>query len=355
MTNKAVSKKKRRKESLEEVRDHLPQYFEQFVEWARNNLKIIGILLAALILIVILGGTWYNYRQEKVQQALALEAEAMELHETAQSEDMSQAQKSEAEGQEEAEEQTSNEAPYQEAREKYLELIETYPDTESAARAVYMLGSIDYEIGNYEKAQDAFTSYLEKNPEGPLAIEAELSLAYIAEQQGNHQEAIEKFQRVESKMSSTRKAEAQLAIGRNYEALQQIENAVSTYQAIVDSNTAFSWKDQARERLDLLQPEDVTAEVPAAEASPEDREVQQPAPDATAESQDEEQAAASEPDQETVPASAEIPPEPAAEKHPPAASPTVSEPEPTPEPVAEEEPVEVPTPDTTEEPASAEE
>jgi tetratricopeptide (TPR) repeat protein len=138
-----------------------------------------------------------------------------------------------------------------------------------------MMGSIEYELGNYEKAWEHFSSYSQKYPKGPLSIEAEKSLGYILEQQGKHQDAIEKFKSLEDKISSTRKAEIQLAIARNYEVLQNVDEAVTTYQVIVDSNTTFSWKDKARERLAILRPEKVTPSAETPEETPAAEEQQE--------------------------------------------------------------------------------
>ena len=58
---------------------------------------------------------------------------------------------------------------------------------------------------------------------------------------------------LEKNASSAQKVELLLAIARNYEALEELEQAVATYQRIVDSSTSFSLKNKAIERLAILQ------------------------------------------------------------------------------------------------------
>ena len=95
-------------------------------------------------------------------------------------------------------------------------------------------------------------------------------------QQQKFQEALDAFKKLEGKASAGRQTEIQLAIARNYEALKDIENAKAIYQKIVDSNTAASLKNKAKDRLEILDAQQKVAlgavtpapqETPAAEAT----------------------------------------------------------------------------------------
>jgi tetratricopeptide (TPR) repeat protein len=109
-------------------------------------------------------------------------------------------------------------------------------------------------LGNYEKANEYFETYIKKYPKGDLRFQAEKDIGYIFEQQGEYQKAIEQFKSIETKVPSTMKSQLLLAIGRNHENLEQLDNAVEMYQSIIDSNTSVSWKDKAKERLEILRP-----------------------------------------------------------------------------------------------------
>ncbi len=284
MATKPSSKRGTHKGSVVDRGGQLPLYIERIQHWIFDNLKIIGIIAAAVVLGVVIGIIWNNYQKAKMQKTLALEAKAFKLHSTIQAERNSNALDS---GKNDDAAKTGH--PYQEVLNLYQELIEEYPGSKSASRALYMMGSVEYEIGNYDKAQEYFSTYRQQYPQGAMLTESEKSLGYILAQQGKYQKAIEAFKRVEDKMSSTRKAEIQLAIGRNYEALNNVAEAVTVYQKIVDSNTAFSWKNSARERLDILQPKKEIS--PPAETSEGSSSASEEEKERTSEGTDDEEAA----------------------------------------------------------------
>ena len=136
-------------------------------------------------------------------------------------------------------------------------------------------------------------------------MQAEESLGYIHEQQQDYQKALETFKSLEAKVSESKKPAILLAIGRNYESLEQPEEAISIYQQVIDSNTSFSLKNTAKERLDILQAALTTApqEDTAATTSEEPPAQEQPASEEA--SQEEAQPTAPEQESEEQPASEE--------------------------------------------------
>ncbi len=248
----------------------------KIIEWIMSNLKIIGMVAGVIVIVIVITMSWLSYQKGKDSKALALEAKAFDLHQNAQT----QAAQESSDSTPDETPQAGN--PYQETIETYLELIEQYPGTKSAERALYLLGSIEYERENYEKAQEYFSTYMTKYPKGELQTHAEKSIGYILEQQAKHQQAIDQFKRLEAKISTTDKAEVQLAIGRNYEVLQQFDEAVSVYQEIIDSNTSALWKNTAKERLDILRPPKETPVTETAKETPaEVKESEKPAVEET--------------------------------------------------------------------------
>ncbi|MBD3305110.1 tetratricopeptide repeat protein [candidate division KSB3 bacterium] len=249
MAAKSSSRKSKQKEH--HLTEQLTEHFHiRATNWIATHLKHIGITIGVILVILLIAFLWISYQQRQQEKALALEGEAFQLHQK-----VREAQTTAANT-----ETTDDDAPqpadnlYQEVLEAYQILIDLYPDTESARRALYICGSIEYQQENYEQAQEYFSTYLEQYPEGNLVTQAEESLAYILEQQGKYQQAIERFKQLQDRVDASRQSEILLAIARNYEALEQLDDAIATYQQIVDSNTSFAWKNQARERLELLQP-----------------------------------------------------------------------------------------------------
>lgn len=219
---------------------------EKILNWILENLKMIGIVAGVILLIVIIGLSWRAYRTGMTEKALTLEGRAFTLHQEVQAELASTDQQGDSET------PPDPEKAYQEVIDLYQEILDQYPGTRSAARAYYLLGSIAFQQGQYAEAQEYFTTYLDKYSEGALTVQAEESLGYIQEQQQNYQQALDTFKTLEAKAPESKKPSILLAIGRNYEALEQPEDAMDIYQQVIDSNTSFSLKNTAKERLDIL-------------------------------------------------------------------------------------------------------
>lgn len=266
MAHKSPSKKERRKNQNLGVKEQQIRHAGmKILDWILGNLKIIAVIAGMIVIAIAISVGWIFYQKKINNKALALEAKTFKLHATAQSEAVSNSSDSAADDAAQA----GN--PYQEALELYQEIIEQYPGTESANRALYLTGSIEYELGNYEQAGEYFSTYIEKYPKGSLLIQAQENIGYIFEQQGKYQQALEQFRNLEAKIPQAKKAQILLAIGRNYETLENVDEAISTYQQIVDSSTSFSWKNKAKERLDILKagketpPAETAQEIPAEE------------------------------------------------------------------------------------------
>ncbi|GAK54816.1 TPR repeat protein [Candidatus Vecturithrix granuli] len=282
---------------------------EKLFNWIVANVKTIGIIVGVVALIVIIGISWRAYQKGVTEKALTLEGKAFKLHQKIQTELASKNQETASETPSDAQN------PYQEVIVLYQEIIDQYSGTPSAGRAQYLLGSIAYQRGNYDEAKMLFSAYLKAYAQGTLAVQAEESIGYIFEQQKDFQQALNTFKRLETRVSDTRKPAILLAIARNYEALGQTEQAITTYQSVVDSNTSFSLKNTAKERLDILQTAQRQPQIvaPAATQEPAVAPSEQPASEASPVSQPEPQA------QETQPATSNqsVSEEPSAESQQP--------------------------------------
>ena len=241
-------------------------------EWIMVHLKLIGMVAGGLALLVIILVSVLNYQQTLNAKAITFEGKAIKLHTEAQEKlqtPASDTSKTDV---------SSPTNPYQDAIAAYQELIENYSGTESGARALFVLGSIQYELKNYDQAKQYFSQYLTKYPKGQLALNAEESLGYVFEQQQAYQQALDAFKRLENTVPATRKVEILLATARNYEALKQTELAIAAYKQIVDADTSSSLKNQAKERLELLQP---TEAAPVETAKPAAAAAASPQPETT--------------------------------------------------------------------------
>lgn len=237
-----IPSKKKHPNVEEQVKKSLSHIINDFI---LANLKLIGIVIAVIIVIAAGWMGWNSYAKSLHDKALALEAEAFRLTE-------------------EINEAADDEEPkhsWEDVQALYQQLLDEYPRTPSAERALIQSGNLYYAHEQYAEAQQQFDAYLSTYPEGQLRYQAIQSLGYIYEQQGDYQQALVTFQDAEANAPDSQKAAVWLAIARNQENLGQTDQALATYQRVLDDeDVASGWKDMATERLNLLNP------APAADA-----------------------------------------------------------------------------------------
>lgn len=239
------------------TQEHLQQTVIEIVhDFFLNNWKIIGLVVVLIVAVAAAWGGWKNYQKQRAEDALLLESEAMELYETV----ISAQTRADDAGEPADEAETEDEPTYEDVLALYQQILDQHAGTNSAERALFFSGSLEYHQGHYDAARQHFETYITQYPRGELVAQAKESLAYVYEQQGEYQRALEQLQSIDHpNLSASKQSQIRLAIGRNYENLQQKEKAIETYQHILDSNTSGSWKNMARERLDILQPPTATA------------------------------------------------------------------------------------------------
>ncbi len=230
-----TSSKKKNVNLEEQVKKSFSHILNDFI---LANLKLIGIVIVVIIVIVagLLG--WNSYARGLNEKAMVLEAEAFSLFEK---------MNATTDGEE-------SKPSWEDVLALYQKLLNDYPGSDSAERVLALSGDLYYTHEQYADAQKQFSAYLSKYPKGQLRNQAEESLGYVYEQQGDYQQALVTFKQAEANAPASRKSALLLAIGRNYENLGQADQAVETYQRLLDSNTSSSWKDKAQERLAILKP-----------------------------------------------------------------------------------------------------
>ena len=289
MANTSSSKQDRHSKSHEQdLKAQLlnQPFIHKVTDWAMQNLKIIGIVVGVVILAIIIGNIMLNYQKGQAQKAATLEGKAIQLHQEA---------KDAASSASEEEDFEKADKLYEETIASYKQLLDDFSGSESAERALFLLGSLEYDRENYTEAREYFSTYLKKHAEGKLALNAKESLAYVFEQEGEYQKAIESFKELEKSVGDAKKADIQLALARNYRSLDQKDEAAKIYQAIIDSSTSAAVKEQATEALAIVQSDQefppppkeedaapVEETQPDAEAAPETRPVEETQPDAEA-------------------------------------------------------------------------
>jgi tetratricopeptide (TPR) repeat protein len=105
-------------------------------------------------------------------------------------------------------------------------------DAGPSHEALYMLGELAYESGDYAKAKEAFTELRERHEDSPFVPDAVEGLGFIAEAEGNYVDAKAHYQDVmDSWPDSFAAKRQQLNIGRCEEAIGNPEAAIEAYRA----------------------------------------------------------------------------------------------------------------------------
>ncbi|WP_244545684.1 tetratricopeptide repeat protein [Fodinibius roseus] len=165
-----------------------------------------------------------------------------------------------------------NTGNYSQAVEEFQTVINKYPGTSWAARAQYNIGDTYYNAGDYDKAIEAYKEVMEKYPESDYIIEAANGIEYaqlsagntdasssvledfleenpqtsMADrlrfrkgdklmQSGDYEGAIEEFQQyIRITNNQDLLPDAHFNLADAYEQTDQLDQAVSTYQTIVE-------------------------------------------------------------------------------------------------------------------------
>lgn len=96
---------------------------------------------------------------------------------------------------------------YEEARRRYRELANLFPETEWGERALFEVGNLYFtrgaaQPGSAQKAIDVWTEFLKRFPQSRLAVDAEFGIANCLEELERWDEALAKFQSLESRYPS---------------------------------------------------------------------------------------------------------------------------------------------------------
>lgn len=83
---------------------------------------------------------------------------------------------------------------YVEARAKFHEFIDRYPNDQLAGNAQYWIGETYYSVDDMKNAMQSFEDVLTKFPKSHKIPDAMLKIGYVQEKQGKKQEAIATFQ-----------------------------------------------------------------------------------------------------------------------------------------------------------------
>ena len=201
------------------------------ITWSRDNMRfVLGALGGVALIIVIVAGV-FAFRAQKEARARALYGEAIALYPEAPS------------GKDAA-------GAYKAVAAKLEEVKNRYGSTSTGTNAFVDLGNVYFQIGEYDQAISCYLDFLgrtdSRNALSSLVLE---SLGETYEAKGSYEDALEVYQRLAQKGAPIYQAQAQLYLGRVYEALGDQDKAMSHYETYLNANPATPFSESLRIKL----------------------------------------------------------------------------------------------------------
>ncbi len=200
--------------------------------------NVIRIAIGVLVVALIAYGWLYSIR-EKEKESLNLFYQAEQLYKVGMS--------------------TQND--YQSAEEQYrlalgrFEAIEKkYKGASSTLKALFYIADCSYRLKDYDKAIDYYTQFVNRSKKDDyLRCFAFEGLGYCYEEKGDYEQALKNFEKsMEETYGSDLKVLGYLNMARNYEALNDRENALQYYKKIIDDQEDSLFSALAQDKISAL-------------------------------------------------------------------------------------------------------
>ena len=132
-------------------------------------------------------------------------------------------------------------------------LLEGYGSSTSAPKALYYKALALSELGQYDEAATSLETLLRDYPDDFVTPHARFKLGSVREIQGRPGEALIHFQTLaEDVRSLFPREEGLLGVARCHEQLGQMDEALQTYQRVVNEFPGTQYFSEARRRIDEL-------------------------------------------------------------------------------------------------------
>ena len=130
-------------------------------------------------------------------------------------------------------------------------IITDYPNLYAGLRALFLRGSLYYDLEEFELAAEDFAEVAERFSKSYLAPVALVNAAVAMEEDDSPQIALRYYNQVLEEYSDVYPGIAAVLfdLGRISEGLDNVEDAMLYYNQIVDEYTSSSWTNLARNRI----------------------------------------------------------------------------------------------------------
>jgi tetratricopeptide (TPR) repeat protein len=225
-----LAKRKIRRKELKKP-DEFITFSSRIITWCQENIRIVLRVLAGLAVLILITGAVFLFKASRETKARGLYEEALSLYQV------------ESSG-------NAGAVNYSTATAKLEEVKQRYHSTTVATNALIDLGNIYFQEGDYEKAISCYTDFLQRTDlSHPLYDQALESLGQTYEAKGSWQEAVEVYQRLASKGGPVYQAQAELYLGRVYEAIGDKQKAMTHYDNYLNESPALIFGEWIRIKL----------------------------------------------------------------------------------------------------------
>lgn len=238
----ATAKKVSRKQLLKEPDEFLTVSAKLFQFAVQNRLKLLGVLLAVVLIVLVVSG--YNYySRQRANEAQARLQTNWNRYETLRKE----------KGPLQA---------YQEVAVEFEDLIARYGDKTGGKMARVIFGNISYGGGDFDKAISLYEKALQDFPEPFFQDQILNSLGYAYEAKQAYSKAIEYFEKITAGRDPVLKGEALFNIGRLFAQMGKKTESRRAYQEVITDQPNSLYVELAKERVARLTPAAEEANAP---------------------------------------------------------------------------------------------
>lgn len=228
-------------------RDQFRETMAQALDFAGSHVTNILFIGAAVVVLVLAGVgvyTWLQSRAARADEALNV---AIRTYQAFIDED------DPAPDDPRAPRFASEEARRVKARELFAEVQDGYGGTDAALLASVYLGKIALEEGDGETARTHWESFIDEADDTILVAEALLNLIAVDRQEGRSEEVVQRLESMLDASDPKIPTDALLfELATTYEALGREQQALDTYQRLVEEFANSQYSQEAQQRLAAL-------------------------------------------------------------------------------------------------------
>ncbi|MBN1593803.1 MAG: tetratricopeptide repeat protein [Candidatus Coatesbacteria bacterium] len=238
------------------------------IDFARDNGKFIAFAALAVAVVLALVFGYKSYDRGRLEGASQLEYQGADLYNQAMDIDLTVEDKPTDEEQEPkkpiAERLAERRSLLEDSLAKFKELKANYSGSPSLERAIFYIGIIHFELGDYRSAIAAFEEYLKEYPDGNYDALCRANLAKTQEELGELDDATKTYKELlEKHEGAMRVAPYYFSLAEIYENNKQLDSAKDIYTKVATLYPGSQWQREADSELKRIEGPDASG-VPGA-------------------------------------------------------------------------------------------